>query len=102
MFDFKKFSDRVWANKVAKGFNTTDVEQEFVFIYGELAEMYEAYRKNKSDLGGEFADVLMYLMGLAHMLGVDLEAELEKKMAKNEQREYKQIGKGFVRTKEVE
>lgn len=27
-----------WANKVAKGFNTTDVALEFMLLHGEVAE----------------------------------------------------------------
>ena len=33
-----------WANKVAKGFNTTDVPLEFCLLHGEIAEAFEAWR----------------------------------------------------------
>jgi hypothetical protein len=41
--DFSKKD--IFDNKVKKGFNTTDVELEFCFTYGELAEAFDAYRK---------------------------------------------------------
>ena len=39
-------------------------------------------------MGEELADVLIYLMGLAEILGVDLESELLRKMEINEKRRY--------------
>lgn len=79
---------RVWQNKLAKGFNTTNVDREFNYTYAELAEAYESYRKQKGDVGEELADTAIFLMGLAEMLGTDLETEVLAKMAKNEKREY--------------
>lgn len=79
---------QVMANKVAHGFNTTNVELEFLLTYGELGEAFEAWRKKKSDLGEELADVMIYLLGLADILGLDLDKEVVTKMAKNEKRVY--------------
>ena len=31
-----------WANKVAKGFNTTDVPLEFCLLQGEITAVYHA------------------------------------------------------------
>jgi len=90
MIDLKKFQERVYQNKVAKGFNVTDVYKEFCYTYGELAEVCEAYMKKKPDLGEELADVALYLLGLAEILGIDLEDELLRKMDKNEKRQYDQ------------
>lgn len=36
---------RAWANKRAKGFNTTNVEREFCLLMTELGEAYDAWRK---------------------------------------------------------
>ena len=77
--NLKEVQKKVWENKVEKGFNTTDVEKEFCLLYGEVAEAFEAYRKNKDDLGEELADVAIYLLGLSEMLGFDLEEEVTKK-----------------------
>jgi len=78
----------VYQNKVNHNFNITDVNKEFCLLYGELAEAYEAWRKKKDDLGEELADVAIYLLGLAEIVGADLESEIMKKMLKNMKREY--------------
>lgn len=91
MSQIKELQKRAWANKVAKGFNTTSVDKEFNYTYAELAEAYDSYRKEKGDEGEELADTAIFLMGLAEMLGVDLEEEILKKMEKNEAREYREV-----------
>lgn len=91
MVDLKNIQKDIFQNKLDKGFNTTDVNKEFCFTYGELSEAYDAYRKKKDDLGEELADVAIYLMGLSEMLGLNLEEEITKKVAKNEKRKYESI-----------
>jgi len=71
-----------------KGFNVTDVYKEFCYTYGELSEACEAYLNKKDDLGEELADVVIYILGLAEILNIDLERELLNKMQKNEKRKY--------------
>lgn len=39
-------------------------------------------------MGEELADVAIYLMGLAQILGVDLQSEIERKVDINRRREY--------------
>ena len=80
MIDLKKAQEKVIENKINHGFNTTDVCKEFCLLYGEVAESYEAYRKKKTDLGEELADVLVYLLGISEILEIDLEKELINKM----------------------
>jgi NTP pyrophosphatase (non-canonical NTP hydrolase) len=88
MLDLAAIQKRVYANKLAQGFNVTDVPLEFAYAYGELAEAFEAWRKKKDSTGEEIADVTIYLLGLCEILGVDLERELLAKMDKNEKRCY--------------
>lgn len=88
MSTIKMLQERALANKVAHGFNTTNIELEFLLTYEELGEAFEAWRKKKPDLGEEFADVAIYLMGLAEILGFDLDREIAAKMEKNEKRKY--------------
>jgi len=99
MIDLKKIQKDIFQNKLNKGFNTTDINKEFCYTYGELGEAYDAYRKKKEDLGEELADVVIYLMGLSEMLKIDLEDEILKKISKNEKREYEKINGINVRTK---
>jgi NTP pyrophosphatase (non-canonical NTP hydrolase) len=91
MIDLKKLQGEVWDNKLAQGFNVTDIPLEFSYTYGELAEAFEAYRKKKPDVGEELADVVIYILALSQMLGVDLEAELTAKIAKNARRKYEHV-----------
>lgn len=88
MIDFKKLQEDVYQNKVNHGFNVTDVNMEFCLTYGELGEAYMAWLKKKEDLGEEFADVVIYLMGLSQILGIDLETEIVNKINKNAKRVY--------------
>ena len=97
MIDLTQLQKRVYQNKLAKGFNVTDIYKEFCYISGELAEACEAYMKKKDDLGEELADVALYLLGLAEILGINLENEMLKKIEKNEKRLY--IQKDGVNTR---
>ena len=51
--DIRSAQKLVWENKVAKGFNTTDVPLEFCLLQGELAEAFDTWRKGREDLGEE-------------------------------------------------
>ena len=64
------------ANKVAKGFNTTDVPLEFCLLQGEIAVAFDAWRKGCEDVGEELADVAIYLLGLVEMASIDLQATI--------------------------
>lgn len=101
MLDLTKLQQEIFRNKIAKGFNTTDVPLEFGLTYGELAEAFNAYRKKLPDLGEELADVAIYLLGLSEMLHIDLGNEIVKKVEKNKKREYEKINGVNVRMKEV-
>jgi hypothetical protein len=85
-----------WENKVAKGFNTTDVPLEFCLLHGEVAEAFDAWRKDRGNLGKELADVAIYLFSLAEMTGVDLQAEVEAKIEKNAARLYRRLPNGTL------
>ena len=86
-----KFQKEIFQNKLDKGFNTTDVHKEFCYLYGEVGEAFEAYRKKKDDLGEELADVAIYLLGISEMLGYDLEEQMELKHKLNKNRKYQTI-----------
>jgi NTP pyrophosphatase (non-canonical NTP hydrolase) len=87
---------RAWANKLAKGFNTTNVPQEFCLAFGELSEAFDAWRKNPDGLADELADVVIYVASLAEMTGVDLEEAVLAKMAANEKRTYVRNSQGVL------
>lgn len=88
MIDMTQIQKRIYENKVAKGFNVTDIYREFCYLHGELTEACGAYMQKKEDLGEELADVAIYLLGLAEILGINLEEEISRKIDKNEKRQY--------------
>jgi NTP pyrophosphatase (non-canonical NTP hydrolase) len=97
MVDLHQLQKRIYQNKLDKGFNVTDVYMEFCYAYGELNEAREAYMMKKEDVGEELADVAIYLLGLAEILGVNLEGEILRKVEKNEKRKYAQVDGVTVR-----
>ena len=101
MIDLKKAQKQIFQNKVRKGFNTTNVHQEFCYLIEETGEACHAYNQQLPDLGEELADMAIYVLGLAEMLNIDLEEEILKKINKNEQREYRNINGIITRTKDA-
>ncbi len=95
--ELRDMQERVYQNKLNHGFNVTNVELEFCLLEGELSEAFEAYIKKHDNLGEELADTAIYLLGLAQILGVDLQAEVERKMKINEGREYVKVNGVLVK-----
>lgn len=89
--NIKEKQKEVIQNKINHGFNITDVNKEFLLLYGEVSEAYEAYNKKKNDLGSELADIAIYLMSISEILGFNLEEEINKKMEINKNRVYKKV-----------
>lgn len=87
----REMQKAVYRNKLDHGFNVTNVEKEFCLLNGEIAEAYTAYLKKQDNVGEELADVAIYLLGLSEILGVDLQQEIERKMAINQARRYETI-----------
>lgn len=65
-------------------------------LYGEVAEAFDAYRK-KQNVGEELADVAIYLLGLAEILSIDLDGEIQKKMKINQAHRYTSYGNGYAK-----
>lgn len=85
-----------WGNKIAKGFNTTDIPMEFCLLNGEVAEAFDVWRKGSQEMGEELADCAIYLLGLAEMVGVDLQSEIVAKIEKNAARVYDRLPSGVL------
>ena len=96
MIDLVAKQKEVYQNKLNKGFNVTDVNQEFCYLYGEVAEAFDAYRKRKEDLNEELADIMIFTMGLAEILHINLEEAVLKKIDKNNKRVYVKNDKGVL------
>ena len=82
-----------------KGFSL-DPNFNFNLLYGEVGEAFDAFYKKKDDLGSEFADVVIYVMGLCEILGIDLEDELNKKIDKNRNRKYKKENGAYIKVED--
>ena len=85
-----------WDNKVAKGFNTTDVPLEFCLLQAEIAETFDAWHKGRENVGEKLADIAIYLLSLAELTGLDLQDQIEAKMAKNAARVYQRLPNGVL------
>ena len=67
--DIRSAQKLVWENKIAKGFNTTDVPLEFCLLQGEVAEAFDAWRKGPEDLGEELTGLRPSPASLSWWLG---------------------------------
>ena len=94
--EMKDVQREIHENELRQGFNVTNVEQKFCNIYGEVAEAYEAYYKGLDTFAEELADVAIYLMGLAEIQGIDLGAEIIRKVEINKGREYARNEMGYM------
>ncbi|MBY0376474.1 hypothetical protein K2P96_00685 [Patescibacteria group bacterium] len=88
MVDLKALQKEVMRNKIEKGFNTTDVAFEFCRAYEELSEAFAKHNKNQDGVAEEFADVMIFILGMCETMGFDLEKELVAKVEKNKNRKY--------------
>ncbi len=107
MIDLKELQKEVIRNKKEKGFNMTDTALEFCRAHEELSEAFSKYNKNQSGVVEEFADVMIFILGMCETMGFDLEKELIAKIEKNKKRKYKKqkspTGKNiFIRIKTPE
>ena len=88
MVDLKDLQKEVMRNKVEKGFNLTNTALEFCRAHEELSEAFSKYNKNQPGVAEEFADVMIFILGMCEDMGFDLEKELVEKIEKNKKRKY--------------
>jgi NTP pyrophosphatase (non-canonical NTP hydrolase) len=89
MIDLKELQKEVMRNKVEKGFTTSDTALEFCRAYEELSEAFSKYNKGQDGVAEEFADVMIFILGMCESLGFDLEKELIRKIEINKHRKYR-------------
>lgn len=94
--DIRLAQEHAWQNKLAKGFNTTDVPLEFCLLISEVAEAFDAWRRDRPDVAEELADIAIFLLGLAEMVGADLQEAVEAKIAVNAARVYSRLPNGVL------
>ncbi len=88
MVDLKELQKEVIRNKIEKGFNTNDIAVEFCRAYEELSEAFSKHNKNQPGVAEEFADVMIFILGMCEQMGFDLEKELIRKIEINKNRKY--------------
>lgn len=80
---------RIYRNKVNHGFNVVDMHEEARFILREVVELMQGINhKDTDNIIEELADIVIFSYGLAEIVGIDLDKEIEHKMTINEQRVY--------------
>lgn len=89
MVDLKELQKEVIRNKKEKGFNMSDTALEFCRAHEELSEAFSKYNKGEEGVAEEFADVMIFILGMCESMGFDLEKELVAKIEKNKNRKYK-------------
>ena len=89
MVDLKALQKEVLRNKLEKGFNTTDTAMEFCRAHEELSEAFSKFNKGQPGVAEEFADVMIFILGMCEKMGFDLEKELICKIEINKKRKYK-------------
>ena len=86
----------IFKNKLARGFNTTDVGKEIILMTEELGELARAYKhsnkgqaseiNNKEEIIDAIGDLMVYCFGLCEMLGINSEDILNKIIENNKNR----------------
>ncbi len=89
MVDLKELQKEVMRNKLEKGFNVINTAEDFCRAHEELSEAFSKYNKGQSGVAEEFADVMIFVLGMCEKLGFDLEKELIRKIEINKNRKYK-------------
>ena len=89
MVDLKELQKEVIRNKQENGFNMNDTALEFCRAHEELSEAFSKFNRGQDGVAEEFADVMIFILGMCEQMGFNLEKELVAKIAKNKKRKYK-------------
>jgi NTP pyrophosphatase (non-canonical NTP hydrolase) len=57
-------------------------DKTFLWLLEEVGELTRAFRRHEDHVGQEMADVVAWLVSMANLLKIDLEAEILKKYPK--------------------
>ena len=66
-----------------------DTALEFCRAHEELSEAFSKFNRGQDGVAEEFADVMIFILGMCEQMGFNLEKELVAKIAKNKKRKYK-------------
>jgi NTP pyrophosphatase (non-canonical NTP hydrolase) len=99
--DIRSLQKLVVENKRRQGFNLNDVPLELCLLQSEIAEFFQSWRRKQADVGEELADIAIYVLGLAEIVGIDLETEISRKVEKNARRVYVEQNGVLVKAEEA-
>lgn len=81
MIDLPELQRAIYANKVRRGWNVTDVGKEIVLMVEELGELARAYKNSnklpaaeidqRAEIVDAIGDLMVYCLGLSEMMGVN-------------------------------
>ncbi|OGI68166.1 hypothetical protein A3A05_01140 [Candidatus Nomurabacteria bacterium RIFCSPLOWO2_01_FULL_41_12] len=89
MVDLKELQKEVMRNKLEKGFNTKNLALDFCRAHEELSEAFSKHNRNQPGVAEEFADVMIFILGMCETMDFDLEKELNRKIEINKKRKYR-------------
>lgn len=92
----RELQQAIMTHKHKRGFNTTDMPLEICLLQAEVSEFFDAWRKQEEGQGAELADIAIYLLSIAEMIGVDLGEEILQKVAVNAGRRYERNPSGVM------
>jgi len=91
----KELQKEILENKRRHNFPIGDIQHEFLRFYMELGEAYDAYCEGLDSFGEELADSTIFLMGIAEMRDINLEAVILKRQSENVENNESDIYKLF-------
>jgi len=86
MLSIKEWQEKITKYAIDHGFNWTpnDIDTMLLRIHSEVSEASEAARdEDMKALSEEMADIFIRLANACEVMGIDLEAEVQKKHEKN-------------------
>lgn len=88
MIDLNLVSKEILANKLKNRFPTNDLGHEILLLKKEVEEVEESV-DDLDNLKKELADVVIFCISIARIIGEDLEKEILNKVEYNKTRQYK-------------
>lgn len=98
MIDLHELQQEIYANKVRRNWNVTDVGKEIVLMVEELGELARAYKNSnklsaaeidqRDEIIDAIGDLMVYCLGLSEMMGVNAEEVLTKIVDNNKDRSH--------------
>ncbi len=98
MIDLRELQREIYANKVRRNWNVTDVGKEIVLMVEELGELARAYKNSnklpaaeidqREEIVDALGDLMVYCLGLSEMMGVNAAEVLTAIVENNKDRSH--------------